>query len=424
MSNPRSNGGASKQSKAFSSLQKEIEQQKHKVNDVHQKNNETAMFLSKLKDSLKTVMEMANKEDTQREECDKELRHMKFLISKMSHDMECVKKEHEQITKELEESKSLNELQLKKFTEETRKNLKQISSLKMAVQKQTGHTNVSTFSEDLKGQTDQLNAKIVELEKQLESKQEMELENQQLQEKLDVMEHMEGEFLKMVADLHINVAEKERALQALEEYSQALTVKERESNDELQKTRKRMIEGIAGRPSRGANIVVKRMGQVDSRPFYKALYAKRKYSKEEVAERAAEMCSVWENNLKDPHWYPFKIITFRNGPKEIINEEDAKLKRLKMEMGVGPFKAVVTALTEMNEYNPSGRYVVSELWNRSEERRATLEEGVELLFEHWKVKKQKIHQTGTADGENADNDNEVSPAHDDNAASPFVGKGV
>lgn len=71
MSNPRSNGGASKQSKAFSSLQKEIEQQKHKVNDVHQKNNETAMFLSKLKDSLKTVMEMANKEDTQREECDK-----------------------------------------------------------------------------------------------------------------------------------------------------------------------------------------------------------------------------------------------------------------------------------------------------------------------------------------------------------------
>lgn len=92
------------------------------------------------------------------------------------------------------------------------------------------------------GQTDQLNAKIVELEKQLESKQEMELENQQLQEKLDVMEHMEGEFLKMVADLHINVAEKERALQALEEYSQALTVKERESNDELQKTRKRMIE--------------------------------------------------------------------------------------------------------------------------------------------------------------------------------------
>src|ERR1044072_6335366 len=97
------------------------------------------------------------------------------------------------------------------------------------------------------------------------------------------------------------------------------------------------------------------------------------------------------------------------------------LKGLKMEMGVGSYRAVVTALTEMNEYNPSGRYVVSELWNRRDERRATLEEGVELLLGHWKIKKQKTHQTG----ENAavNNDNEGSP-NDDIAPSPFVGKGM
>lgn len=49
-------------------------------------------------------------------------------------------------------------------------------------------------------------------------------------------------------------------------------------------------------------------------------------------------------------------------------------------MGEGAYNAVVTALTEVNEYNPSGRYVTSELWNYTEGRRATLQEGVQFLM--------------------------------------------
>nr|AFK46180.1 unknown [Lotus japonicus] len=154
-----------------------------------------------------------------------------------------------------------------------------------------------------------------------------------------------------------------------------------------------MIEGIAGRSSRCANIGVKRMGELDNGPFLKALRAKQR----NYTQRAVTLCSVWENNLKDPHWYPFKIITIGGESKEIIDEEDEKLKRLKRDMGAGPYQAVVKALTEMNEYNPSGRSVVSELWNHGENRRATLEEGVEFLFGHWKTKKQKTHQMGTDD---------------------------
>ncbi|KAJ1396781.1 putative domain XH [Sesbania bispinosa] len=152
--------------------------------------------------------------------------------------------------------------------------------------------------------------------------------------------------------------------------------------------------GIVERSIRGANIGVKRMGELDTRPFLKAMRAKKIYNEEDAALRALEMCSMWEKYLADPHWYPFKIITVDGKSKEIIDDGDAKLERLKKEMGVGAYKAVVEALTEMNEYNPSGRFVISELWNYRLGRSATLEEGVEFLLGQWKSKKQKIHQTG------------------------------
>ena len=55
------------------------------------------------------------------------------------------------------------------------------------------------------------------------------------------------------------------------------------------------------------------------------------------------------------------------------------MKTIKNEWGNEAYDAVVTALTEMNEYNPSGRFVVPELWNYEEGRRATLGECVKLF---------------------------------------------
>jgi len=73
--------------------------------------------------------------------------------------------------------------------------------------------------------------------------------------------------------------------------------------------------------------------------------------------------------------------------QEIIKDDDEKLNGLRKEVGEKAYSAVVASLTEINEYNPSGRYVTSELWNYKAGRRATLQEGVKFLLDHWKRKK-------------------------------------
>lgn len=64
----------------------------------------------------------------------------------------------------------------------------------------------------------------------------------------------------------------------------------------------------------------------------------------------------------------------------VIKDDDEKLRDLKENYGEGVYNAVTTALSEMNEYNPSGRFITSELWNYKDGRRATLKEGVAVLL--------------------------------------------
>ncbi|KAJ7962768.1 Factor of DNA methylation 1 [Quillaja saponaria] len=61
--------------------------------------------------------------------------------------------------------------------------------------------------------------------------------------------------------------------------------------------------------------------------------------------------------------------------KEVLDENNDKFRSLKEEWGEQIYMAVVTAFKELNEYNPSGRYTVSEPWNFKEKRKATLKEG-------------------------------------------------
>lgn len=56
------------------------------------------------------------------------------------------------------------------------------------------------------------------------------------------------------------------------------------------------------------------MGELDTRPFLEAM--KQKYNEEMAEERASELCSLWEEYLKDPEWHPFKI-TSVNGKDKV-----------------------------------------------------------------------------------------------------------
>jgi hypothetical protein len=47
--------------------------------------------------------------------------------------------------------------------------------------------------------------------------------------------------------------------------------------------------------------------------------------------------------------------------QQIINDKDEKLVVLKEQLGKEVYKTVTTALLEINEYNASGHYPVSEL---------------------------------------------------------------
>lgn len=70
-----------------------------------------------------------------------------------------------------------------------------------------------------------------------------------------------------------------------------------------------MFKGLVS----SAFIGVKRMGELDSKPFHEAV--KRKYDEEEAGYKALELCSVWDEYLRDPNWHPFKVITVEGKSK-------------------------------------------------------------------------------------------------------------
>lgn len=92
---------------------------------------------------------------------------------------------------------------------------------------------------------EKLQRKIIDLERKLDTKQALELEIQRLVGNLQVVKHMGDDGDKEVSEkfraIQQELEEKEEELQDLDQLSQALVIKERKSNDELQEARKELI---------------------------------------------------------------------------------------------------------------------------------------------------------------------------------------
>ncbi|MFS7950912.1 hypothetical protein Hanom_Chr07g00588771 [Helianthus anomalus] len=168
---------------------------------------------------------------------------------------------------------------------------------------------------------------------------------------------VQGQIKKLNDELEAKVEE----MGDLEDMNQTLVVKERESNDELQEARKELIKvfkGMKGMFSGHTNIGVKRMGEIDSKPFHDA--CKVKYGSEEAQIKASELCSMWQEELKNPAWHPVKVVAIDGAHKNGVVE-----------------------------YNPSGRYEVNELWNFKDNKKATLKEVISYILKNLRSLKRK-----------------------------------
>lgn len=383
---------ARKQGKLVSNLKNLIEVKNKCLKEMEERCTQTTVSLSNIIEEKDKLLQAYNEEIKKIQLSARD--HFQRIFKdheKLKLLVESQKTELEHRGVELEKREARNESESKKLAEEIEKNAIRNSSLQLAsLEQEKADVNVLKLAEDQKRQKEELHKRIIQLEKQLDAKQALELEIERLRGSLNVMKHMgddgDVEILEKVDTILKQLREKEGELEDLEALNQTLIVKERKSNDELQEARKELVNDLKDLASR-AHIGVKRMGELDGKPFHEAM--KRKYNEEEAEDRASELCSLWEEYLKDPDWHPLKVITVDGNHQQVIDEEDEKLNDLRKELGDEVYKAVTAALMEINEYNPSGRYIISELWNYPEGRRATLEEGVMFILKQWKVAKRK-----------------------------------
>ncbi|KAK3160223.1 hypothetical protein QOZ80_1BG0056820 [Eleusine coracana subsp. coracana] len=383
--------GARKTDKLVANLASQIDVKSRHVQELELKCNETTASLERMMEQKDQLLQSYNEEIRKIQQITR--RHSQKIFDenqKLRSELESKMQELDSRSKELDELASQSDCNRRNLEQEKEKNKMRTNNLMRATRvQQRADENVLKLVEEQKREKQAALEKILKLEQQLNAKQKLELEIQQLQGKLEVMKHMPGEedseSKKKIDELKEKLQEKYDEMDAVESLNQTLVIKERKSNDELQQARKELIAGFSEIAGARANIGIKRMGEIDLKAVANAC-AKQLWKGN---EEASIICSKWEDEIRDPSWYPFRVVMVDGKETLVLSEDDEKLCELKKAHGEEIYALVTKALVEINEYNPSGRYPVSELWNFKECRKATLKEAVQHVIRQWKTHKRK-----------------------------------
>ncbi|KAL5703601.1 hypothetical protein ACHQM5_022130 [Ranunculus cassubicifolius] len=353
------------------------------TNVIKEKNEHMKEMECKFNLSVHNLMDQNNRlHQIHNEEMKKEQQtasdRFKWILEeneKLKSELGFKKKDLETYRKELDKREAENESDRRTLIEEKKKNMELNTSLEKAnLARKEAEDNILKLAESQQREEEELHQRV----RQLKIKHNLKMEIEQLKGNVNVMEHMVSDNeVEVKEKLEATIKEKQEELEYLEDLNNTLLVKERESTLELQNARKKVIEGLENISS-AVPIGVKRMGELDITPFRES--CERKFSAEMAKNESAILCSLWDAKIRKTGWHPFKNIEINGSHKAIIDEHDEELERLKEEYGDDVYNAVAKALMEINEYNASGSYIVSELWNFIEDRKATLEEVFEFLL--------------------------------------------
>ncbi|KAJ9689277.1 hypothetical protein PVL29_014786 [Vitis rotundifolia] len=228
-------------------LANEIDLKNENLDELQYKYNEKSMSLSRMLEEKDKLHHAFYEETRKMQRLARD--HVQRILGeqeKLNYELDSKRKELDSWSKELNKREALTEHEKQKLDDEKKKNNERNNSLQMAsIEQRKADENVLKLVEEQKREKEEALNKILLLEKQLDAKQKLEMEIEEIKGKLQVMKHLGDEddtaVQNKMKEMNEELEEKVGEMENLESLNQTLIVKERQSNDELQAARTELI---------------------------------------------------------------------------------------------------------------------------------------------------------------------------------------